>query len=85
MLLAAIGSKLLPVIITDVPAGPEAGVKVLMTGGLVRGVLQVDGDIWFLNNEIDVPFATTKSGLLSPSKSLMAKPAVPRELGKLEV
>ena len=65
MLLAGVASKLVPVMVTEVPTGPLVGEKEVMVGG---------GTIVFLNTDtvLPVPFATAKSALPSPSKSPIA-------------
>ena len=62
MLLAGVGSKFVPVIVTVVPMAPLVGVKALMVG--TANIVLRKTDTVLL-----VALATTKSAFPSPSKS----------------
>ena len=64
MLFAGVGSKLVPVIVTEVPMGPLIGVKLVIEGGGTYRFV-----FWKTETELPVWFNTTNSGLPSPVTS----------------
>ena len=77
MLLAGTGSKLVPVMMTDVPTGPLEGAKEVMVGSSDETVLRNTDTLL-----VPPKFAVARSALPSPSKSPMETDLGPDAVAK---